>query len=67
MSKLSDQEKIEEIYLVLSDLRSLLHRESNTLADFQRIAQDYTKRIAIGARFAADMLPNDVVAKHNEP
>ncbi|MGH1465370.1 MAG: hypothetical protein ACRBBQ_08395 [Cognatishimia sp.] len=67
MSKLSDQEKLEEIYLVLSDLRYLLHRESNTLAEFQRISQDYYKRIANGASFAADMLPDEVVAKHDEP
>jgi hypothetical protein len=67
MSKLSDQEKLEEIYLVLSDLRYLLHRESNTLAEFQRISQAYSKRISNGARFAADMLPDGVVAKHDEP
>ncbi len=67
MSELSSQEKLEEIYLVLSDLRYLLHRQNNTLADFQRISQDYYKRIANGARFAADMLPADIVAKHDEP
>ena len=67
MSKLSDQEKLEEIYLVLSELRYLMHRESNALAEYQRISRDYYMRIANGARYAAEMLPSDVVAKHDEP
>ncbi len=67
MSKLSDQEKLKEIYLVLSDLRFLMHRESNTLAEYQQISHDYYERIAKGAEFAAEMLPRDVVAKHDEP
>lgn len=67
MSQPSNQEKLEEIYLLLSDLRHLLHRENNTLADFQQISQDYYKRIADGASYAADMLPDDVVARRDEP
>jgi hypothetical protein len=67
MSELSDQEKLEEIYLVLSELRYLMHRESNTLAEYQKISRDYCKRIANGAFYAAEMLPSDVVAKHDEP
>ncbi len=66
MTEHSDQEKLEEIYLVLSELRYLMHRESNTLADYKQISRDYYKRIAKGARFAAEMLPSDVVAKRDE-
>ena len=67
MNEQSDQEKLEEIYLVLSDLRSLMHRESNTLAEYQRISRDYYNRIANAAAFAAEMLPSEIVAKHDEP
>jgi len=67
MNEPSDQEKLEEIYLVLSELRYLMHKESNTLAEYQRISRDYCKRIANGAAFAAEMLPSDIVAKHDEP
>jgi hypothetical protein len=67
MNEPSDQEKLEEIYLVLSELRYLMHKESNTLAEYQRISRDYYKRIANGAAFAAEMLPSDIVAKHDEP
>ena len=66
MSELSDQDKLEEIYLVLSELRYLMHREGNTLAEFQKISREYYKRIANGAIYAAEMLPSEVVAKHDE-
>lgn len=36
MSEVSDQEKLEEIYLTLSDLRYLLHKESNTFEDYKK-------------------------------
>ncbi|GGX49748.1 hypothetical protein GCM10007385_17520 [Tateyamaria omphalii] len=67
MSDPSDQEKLEEIYRVLSDLRYLMHQESNELQDFQRIARDYYGRIATAAKYASAMLPSDVVAKHHDP
>ena len=66
MNEPNDQEKLEEIYLVLSELRYLMHKDSNTLVEYQRISRDYYKRIANGARFAAEMLPNEIVAKHEE-
>ena len=59
---MADPEKLEEICLVRSDLRYLIHKE-NTFDDFKQIAQDYYHRIAQGAEYAAEMLPDDVVEK----
>ena len=67
MSEPSDQEKLEEIYRVLSDLRYLMHQESNDLQDFQRIARDYYGQIATAADYVRAMLPSDAVAKHDDP
>ena len=67
MSELSDQEKLEEIHRVLSDLRYLMHLETNTLVDYQRISRDYYKRIALAARFAEEMLPSSAIAKLDDP
>lgn len=59
-------EKIEEIYLVLSDLRYLLHKESNSLEDYQKICLDYCKRIATAARYAGEMLPDERLSELDE-
>lgn len=46
MPDFSKEKKIEEIYLVLSDLRYLLHKD-NTLEEYEQIAVDYYKRVAV--------------------
>ncbi len=63
----SNDRALEEAYLVLSDLRYLLHREVNTWEDYRKIAQDYSTRIAESADAIREMLPEEVVAKHDEP
>ena len=54
-------EMLSDMYIVLSDLRYLLNRESNDLQEFQRIAKDYYHRIAECADHAREMLPDEVI------
>lgn len=55
--------KMSRIYLLLSELRYLLHREGLTLGDYEEIAQEHYREIAQCAKFAAEILPADVVEK----
>lgn len=62
---MTEQDKLEEIYLLLSDLRVAMHRE-NTLEEYEKIARDYYARIARGADFVREMLPEEIIRQHDE-
>jgi len=62
---MTEQDKLEEIYLLLSDLRVAMHRE-NTFEEYEKRARDYYARIARGADFGRDMLPEETIRRHDE-
>ncbi len=66
MVKMTIHQKNEEIYLVLSDLRVLLHRENNTLEDYRKISLNYSKRVASAARYAGELLPEGRLSQLDE-
>ncbi len=64
--KLSDQEKLGQIYLALHDLRVDLHKEGRTLEDYHRLAFVYYSRLVECAGYAEDLLPADYVEQLDE-
>ena len=52
-----EQTRVEEAYLVLSELRHLLHREEDTFEEYQRISVQFRHRIAGSAHGLGKILP----------